>query len=276
MQQLVYFIRKFKFFLFFLLLEIVALFLIFNNHSFHKSKFVNSSRAITGLFYKTSSEVSTYFKLRQQNNILAEENLRLRNQLERVSIFLDSTQKISVIDSVEFKQKYNFIAAKIIKNEYHKSFNHLLVDKGENDSILKEMGVFNSKGILGITDATSNNYARVQSILNKNSRINARFKNNFYFGTLTWNGENYNHVQLIDIPRQAAVSLGDTIITGGKSSIFPEGILIGTVQKINLESTTTNSLDIKLFNDMSNIGHAYIINNFEKTELKNLETLIDE
>lgn len=276
MQQLVYFIRKFKYFLFFLLLEIIALFLIFNNHSFHKSKYVNSSRAITGWFYTTSSNVSAYFNLHQENKVLVEENLVLKNQLEKIFTLTDTLQKSGVIDSVRFHQKYEFISAKIIKNEYHKSFNHLLLDKGKKDAVFKEMGVINSKGILGITDATSTNYARVQSILNKNSRINARFKNNFYFGTLIWNGKNYHRVQLIDIPRQAPVSLGDTIITGGKSTIFPEGILIGTVQKINLESTTTNSLDIELFNDMSNIGNAYIINNFEKIEIRTLENLSNE
>ena len=258
------------------MLEIVAFSLIVNNNNFHRSKFVSSTSAITGGFYKKSSQISTYFNLKKENELLVEENLRLKNKLEKFYSQLDSTKFNFVIDTLEFYQKYQYISSKIIKNDFHKSFNFLLLDKGENDSISQEMAVINSKGILGVTDAVGKNYARVQSILNKNSKINARLKNSFYFGTLTWDGNNYNIVQLVDIPRQANVNVGDTIVTDGKSAIFPEGILIGTVTEINTGNSANNSLDIKLFNDMSNLGNAYVIKNLDKLEIRNLENLGNE
>ena len=134
------------------------------------------------------------------------------------------------------------------------------------------MAIINSKGIIGFTDNTSNNYARVQSILNKNSTINARLKHSNYFGTLGWDGNHYNTVQLSDIPRQAPLKIGDTIETGGKSTIFPEGILIGTISKINKGNSADNKVDVTLFNDMSNLGYIYIIKNLNKEEIKLLET----
>ena len=94
------------------------------------------------------------------------------------------------------------------------------------------MAVINSKGIVGITEFVSIKYSRVQSILNKNSKINAKLKNSNHFGSLTWNGFSYNTVQLLDIPRQAVIKTGDTIITGGNSTIFPAGIPIGKVINI--------------------------------------------
>jgi rod shape-determining protein MreC len=271
MQQIVFFIQKYKFFLFFLLLEIIAFSLIVNNNSFQRSKFVSSTNAITGDFYKKSAQASEYFSLEERNNFLVEENTFLKNKLDKIYSQIDSTEFHTVIDTSKFHQKYEYISSKIIKNEFHKSFNFLLLDKGKNDTIFQEMAVINSKGVLGITDAVGSNYARVQSIINKNSRINARLKNSYHFGTLTWDGKDYNVVQLTDIPRQAEVSVGDTIITDGKSTIFPEGILIGKVLQINTGNSASNSLDIKLFNDMSNIGNAYIIRNFEKLEIEKLE-----
>ena len=133
-----------------------------------------------------------------------------------------------------------------------------------------------SKGIIGITDNSSSGYARVQSILNRNSKINARLKNSNYFGSLSWNGENYNTVQLSDIPRQAPLKIGDTIETDGKSTIFPEGVLIGTVSKINKGNTADNIVDVTLFNDMSNLGYVYIVKNLDKNEIKSLESSEDE
>ena len=137
------------------------------------------------------------------------------------------------------------------------------------------MAVVNGKGVIGITDNVSSNYTRVQSILNKNSKLNARLKNG-YFGTLKWNGLDYNIVQLTDIPRQAPIKIGDTIETGGKSTIFPEGILIGTVIEINNDTAVDNAINVKLFNDMSNIGLVYVIKNLHKVEIKSLENSVNE
>jgi rod shape-determining protein MreC len=138
------------------------------------------------------------------------------------------------------------------------------------------MAVMNSKGIIGITDNVTNNYARVQSILNKNSKINARLKNSNHFGSLEWDGENYNIVQLMDIPRQAILKIGDTIETGGKSTIFPGGIPIGTISEINKGNTVDNKIHIKLFNDMSNLGFVYVVKNLHKEEIRSLENNSNE
>ena len=270
MQQLIYFFQKFKYFLFFLLLAFISLALTFNNLNFHKSKFVNSANFVTGGLYSQASNISEYWGLKSENKLLAEENTHLKNLLEKntsVIFNIDST----VIDTIKYKQKYTYTTAKIINNNYTKKFNFLTINSGKNQGIDKEMAVINSRGIIGITDNSSGSYARVQSILNRNSKINARLKNSNYFGSLGWDGNNYNIVQLSDIPRQAPLKIGDTIETGGKSTIFPEGILIGTISKINKGNTADNKVDVTLFNDMSNLGFVYVIKNLDKEEINALE-----
>lgn len=275
MQQLFYFFRKYKYFLFFLLLGFISIFFTINNNDFHKSKFISSANEITGGLYEKTSQISNYFNLKSQNEKLILENTQLKNLVEKNTSKVDSTIQISVVDSINYHQKYTYTSAKIYSNNYHNSTNFILINKGLNQGINKEMAVVNSKGIIGITEYVSANYTRVQSILNSNSKINAKLKNSFHFGTLAWNGLDYNVVQLEDIPRQANIQIGDTIITGGKSTIFPEGILIGTIQKINSQSSN-NSIDIKLFNDMSDIGHVYIITALDKEEIRTLNNPLDE
>ena len=220
--------------------------------------------------YSTTTNITEYWSLKSENKLLADENTLLKNQLEKkftIEINTDST----VIDTLNYLQKYTYTSAKIINNNYSKDFNFLTIDKGENQGIGKEMAVVNSKGIIGITDNSSGSYARVQSILNRNSKINARLKNSNYFGSLGWDGVNYNIVQLSDIPRQAPLKIGDTIETGGKSTIFPEGILIGIISKINKGNTADNKVDVTLFNDMSNLGYITVIKNLHKIEINALE-----
>lgn len=275
MQQIIYFFQKFKYFLFFLFLESIALTLTFNNLNFHKSKFVNSANSISGILFTTLSNGSDYINLRAKNQSLLEENTKLKNELEKNYLFFSKDS--SVIDTVKYHQKYTYTQAKIINNNYSKPYNFLTINKGKNKQIDKEMAVINRRGIIGITENISDNYTRVQSILNKNSKINARLKGNtVYFGTLKWNSEDYNTVQLHDIPRQAPLKIGDTIETGGKSTIFPEGIPIGIVSKINKRNTANSKIDVSLFNDMSNLKYVYIIKNLHKLEIQSLENSTNE
>src|SRR5690606_11266039 len=123
------------------------------------------------------------------------------------------------------------------------------------------MGVVNDLGIVGIIEKTSPRYATVLSILNVKSRINAKFKKSNHFGTLNWNGKSTEFAQLTDVPRLAAsVRKGDTIVTGAQSYIFPENIGIGTVHRIYMDNKTNYyTIYVTLFNDMTNLGHVYII-----------------
>jgi rod shape-determining protein MreC len=180
--------------------------------------------------------------------------------------------KLPQIDSIKGVNKTNIVVAKVIRNTYSTLENYLTINKGMASGIKPNMGVINSAGIVGIIDNTSKNFATVISILNINSKINAKIKKSNHFGTLNWNGKNTGYVQLIDVPRLASVRKGDTIVTGEQSTIFPENIGIGTIENVYTdEETNYYTLNIKLFNDMTNLGHVYVIKQKDAEEIEQLE-----
>lgn len=270
MQQIISFLYKNKYILLFLLLELMAVFFTIQSHSYHKSKFVNSSNFITGGIYNKMNNFKELILLKKDNKRLAEENVHLKNLLYLQN---KSTNQINleIIDTINFYQKFNFIAAKVINNEFRKNNNYLTINKGIIDGIKTDFGVINNKGIIGITKSISKHYTTVLSILNVNSRINVKLTNSNHFGSLSWNNKAYNTVQLLDLPFQSIIKVGDTIITGGKSTIFPEGILVGTIKDFKTKNNNYEYINITLFNDMSSIGYVEIINNFDKKEIKSLE-----
>jgi len=270
MQQIISFLINNKYFILFLFLEIIALSFTIQSHSYHRSRFVNSSNYITGGIYSNFNTINEYFYLTEHNNQLAEENVKLKNLIAQKNQ-QNPAKEFTRLDSLVYKQKYNFINAKVSKNDYLKSNNYLTLDRGKNDGIKKELGVITSKGIIGVTTNVSSHYTTVMSILNENSRINARLLNNNHFGTLIWNGKDYNTLQFEDLPRQANIKLGDTLITGGKSTIFPEGILIGKVKNFSIKDNKYQIINIQLFNDMSAIRHVNVITNLDKLEIQQLE-----
>ena len=269
MQQILNFIIRNKTFLMFLMLFGISLAFTIQSHSYHKSKFINSANFLSGGLYETTNSIKGFFNLRTENEILTEENNRLRLLLINGSV--DTT-----IDSSVYN-RYNSKTASVYKNSYSATNNYLTINKGKKDSIKQDFGVITSKGIVGIIDNTSNNYATVLSILNTNSSINAKLKSSDHIGSLTWNTNSPEFVQLIHVSKFAPVKIGDTIITGGQSSIFPKGILIGSIDSFTEDiSGDTYNIEVKLFNDMTNIGHVYIIENLDTQEINLLQDSTNE
>ncbi len=270
MQQIFnFFIRNVNFLLFLFLFSI-GIALVIHSHSYHKSKFIHSTNAIKGGIYKTSNAINQYFNLKQENEILINENKQLREQLYNLNPL-----KIKQLDSLRiYEKKYKITSAEVYKNSYSSTHNYLILNKGLQDGIKGEFGVITSKGIVGIIVNTTKGYSSVLSILSKKSRINAKHKTTHQIGSLTWDGISPEFVQLEDIPKFVDIAVGDTIVTGGQSIIFPKGINIGTVYTFTEDiSEDSYIIDVKLFNDMTTIEHVYIIENKDKAELEMLQNI---
>ncbi len=268
MQQIINFVFKNSTRLLFLLLLITSLTLTIQSHSYHRSTVVNSTNVLTGSVFEKMSEVNTYFSLREQNNKLAQENASLRKILFNQK---DSTTILKK-DSLKGYDKIDVIQSRVINNSYSVSENYLTINSGTLQGIKEDMGVVNSQGIVGIVEKVSPKYATILSVLNVKSKINAKVKKSNHFGSLIWNAKNAGYVQLIEIPRLASVKKGDTIVTGGNSRIFPENIPVGIIDKVYTDTETNYyTLNVRLFNDMTNLNHVYIISNKESAEIKKLE-----
>ncbi|WP_378185756.1 rod shape-determining protein MreC [Aquimarina sp. W85] len=270
MQQIINFLLRNKNFLLFLFLMLLAIGFTIQSHSYHRSKIISSTNFLSGSLYEWQASLGDYLDLKTKNQRLLVENERLRNLLTKAAI---DTTNSSYTDSTSYNIPFSYYRANVIRNDYQKNDNYILIDKGHEDSIKIDMGVITDKGIVGIVEGTSANYARVISILNSNSRINAGLKNSDQYGSLLWNGKDPNVVQLTTIPRQAIIRKGDTIITHGRSTIFPKGIGIGIISDYSMNQNNSYYLiDVTLFNDMTNIGYVYAIKNHNAEEIKTLQT----
>lgn len=268
MQQIFNFIFKNSTRLLFLLLLITSLTLTIQSHSYHRSTVVNSANVASGTVYEEMNKVRSYFNLRSQNNKLARENAALRKMLFNKK---DSTSTLEK-DSLKGYDKIEVIQSRVINNSYNVPENYLTINSGALQGIKPDMGVINSQGIVGIVEKVSSNYATVFSVLNVKSKINAKVKKSNHFGSLIWDAKNAGYAQLIEIPRLASVKKGDTIVTGGSSRIFPENIPVGIIDKVYTDTETNYyTLNIRLFSDMTNLDHVYIILNKDNEEIKKLE-----
>jgi len=266
MKKILDFFLKNKDRLLFLILLGISLTLIIQTHSYHRSKVIGSVNSISLNVSNKIESADKYLKLKEENYRLAQENAALLSKL----FAKQANAAKPKIDSVFGISSETIVVSKVIRNTYNLQNNYLTINSGLNENIKPDMGVVNELGVVGVINNVSPHFATVTSILNTKSLINAKIKKNNYFGSLTWNGKSTGFAQLTDVPRSTSIKVGDTIVTGGLSVIFPENVDIGTIYKI--ENYDNNSIiSVKLFNDMTNLGYVYVI----KSKVQNKTTILN-
>ncbi|MBA7716510.1 hypothetical protein ES703_125583 [subsurface metagenome] len=172
-------------------------------------------------------------------------------------------------------RKFDFIGARVINNSTNKQYNFITLNKGKRHGIQPGMAVICDNGIVGVVKESTENYSSVVSVLNREFFPNAMIKRNRYFGYIEWSGRRYDKVILKEIPVHVEVLSGDTIVTSGHSSIFPEGILIGTVEKFELAEGIFYDITVDLSTDFKNLTNVLVAKNLIKEEQIQLEEEVE-
>jgi rod shape-determining protein MreC len=255
----------------FLALETFSLVLIVSFNNYQRVTFLNSSNALFGSVYERFSNLDDYLSLSRTNARLAAENASLRRQLH-FRIQNQEKYPINRPDTVD-APAYIFTAAKVISNSTNKQFNYITLNKGSRQGIKPDMGIINDQGVVGVITNVSPNYSTGLSLLNKRLSIPAKISKINYFGALVWDGEHFNTADLKEIPFHIIVNVGDTVVTSGYSNIFPEGIMIGTIQKFDVESGTNfYNIKVELSTNFKTLKYVEVVQNTKRAELIKLES----
>ena len=266
----------------FLVLEALSLSMVVTYNNYQRAAFFDSSNFISGTLFETFSSLWQIFDFKQVNVKMAEENAVLRAALQERflksnpgnyrasdSIYLPRIAKDSSLKAV-----YRFTTARVVNNSINQQHNYITLNKGWHDGVKANMGVIANGQVVGLVFKVSENFSTVISLLNIQWKISAKIKRNDYFGSLSWNGKDYRRVQLNEIPYHVPVQNGDTVVTTGYSSSFPEGMVIGTISDFSI-GTGSNfyKIEVMLAADFKKLVVVGLVENKQLNEMKQLESL---
>lgn len=265
MRNLLNFLSTYNNIILFLLLEAFSVYLLTSSNDYHTSVFLGGVRSFTARVEKNAAGVLDYINLNEKNRLLSEENLKLREELERIK----SNLPVASMSGTPFIGDYyfNWQVAKVINNSVNKQKNFITLDIGRKDGVESDMAVVGPNGIVGIIVSTSENISMAMSVLNLDFRMSARLKKNEYFGSLSWDGHNQRIVQFNEIPYHVQVEVGDTIETSGFSAIFPSGLPVGIVSDIDRSGGDFYRIYVDLLTDFKKLNYVYVLKNNLKNEL---------
>jgi rod shape-determining protein MreC len=269
MRNLLRFIFQYRVLILFIIFEIFSFVLIITTGSFQEARFYHAGQRMKHTLSYRFENTRDYLSLYKENKRLAEENTRLYNLLK-------SSYKISYIDSAFAgdtinPRQFRYISARVINNSTNKKYNYITLDKGSKHGIEPEMAVICNEGIVGMVKTVSDNFCVVLSLLNPRFGVSAKIKNSGFYGPLTWKETSPDKAVMEDIPHHARINTGDTILTSGYGSIFPENCMIGVISKYKLKGGNYYEITVKLSSDFQRLNQVQVIRN----EFRN-ETIILE
>lgn len=272
MQRLLDFLKKYSYWFLFLLLEGVSLFMLFRFNAYQKSVWVTSANTVSGKVLEWKSDISAYISLNQINRQLTEKNILLEQQ---VQLLTEELRKNAIENPYHALPDslggFDMLAAKIVESSLFKKNNYITINKGEADGVQCEMGVVCGTGVVGIVYATSAHYAIVMPLLNGMSNISCQIRGTDYFGYLRWDGSHPKYANMEDVPSHANIENGMQVETSGFSAVFPEGIKVGEVVKIeNSDDGLSYSLQVNLSTDFACLRDVYVLKSPNQSEIKQL------
>ncbi len=269
MKNLIQFFIRFHFLILFIIIESGSLTIAFQYNHYQKAGVVTMIQNISGFYHSKVFSIKEYLNLRETNQQLAYENVRLNNILQQAyrsdDIFFYKQQ-----DTIN-RQSFYLTSAKIINNSVNKKHNFLTLNKGTEQGLKPDMAVISTNGVVGVIYDVSRFYSTVISLLNTNMKISSKLLKNDYFGSLEWDGKNYRHAILNEIPYHVKVERGDTVVTSGYSAIFPEGVMIGTIEDFKIKGGNFYEINIALSTDFKHLTFVSVVSNLKKEGQKNLE-----
>lgn len=269
MQNILLLFARFGSHITFVFLTAICFVLIINYNQTQKSIFLNSSNYYANKLDAKTSKWQSYLSLQEVNDSLAMHNSVLMEK------FINIESPTPNLLDTSFQ--YSIIPSNVVNNTFHLRNNHMTLNVGRNDGVKKDMGVISENGILGIVRETSDHLAHVISVLNSQTRISCSVKNFAYPGNLIWKDLNPKFMHLESIPKHVNISIGDTVVTNGFSTIFPPDIVVGTIASFKVEKGSSNyDIKVKLSNNIPNSKIAYVIQNNFAEEQKALEKIENE
>jgi len=271
MRNFIAFIKRFRVFLFFALLQGITFSIYFSYLQFPKYQYLTSASLFSGNILKLRNNLTKHFYLNYNNSILQKENIALMDSIPSSFIKLDNGL-VKINDTI-FNYQYEYTPAIVINSTHDKRNNYFTLNVGSKQNIEPGMGVFSSNGVVGMIHNCSEHFSVVKSCLTKDINIDVMVEETGDFGLLKWDGRNSKYGTLWGISNDSKIKKGSKIITRGGGKIFPRGIIVGRVfKKQVVEGKPLWDISVKFSENYNSLQRVYIIKNLLKKEQEKLES----
>ncbi len=211
----------------------------------------------------------TYFtdkeKLQQENEDLKQQLSQLNSELTQMDEI--SMENIRLRELLNYKEEtrgqFQLQLAGIIAENNTNLQHTITLDRGSNDGIQTGMTVLNHSGLIGRITAVLPESSEVMLLPDRESAVGVRvWSTREVIGVVEGNGSVASTLQIIHLPHDADLYVGDSIVTSGLDGVFPGGIQIGEITAIEYSANgLTKTATVKPYVNFNRLEEVFILMN---------------
>jgi len=224
---------------------------------------------------KLISQDGSFFEdiktLKTENDSLKEENKYLREQLADYDLIKEENKRLIMNNNSNYYfEDYEVVIADVLEHSTNNWDETLTINKGYKDGIEPNMVVITTNGLVGHVSTCNDHSSKVILILDATSTVSSRVISTREEALIKGNNflKNENSLIAKEFPIDYEFTSGDEVETSGMGGIYPKGIRIGTITKIeNKSNPLENQAIVKASVNFSKLETvAIIISKIEKDE----------
>lgn len=199
----------------------------------------------------------------EENRRLSEEIVHLRNQVHELRALEGENNELRrQLDFLRRAEK-QLIPCEVISRDVSGWWNSVRINRGAADGVRSDMAVITTDGLVGRTVETSLRTADVLLISDPNCKVSARIPRTGAFGVVVGAGVSGGGrvVCVMDyINKDIPVLEGDEVVTSGLGGVFPKGLLIGYVERVQRDSSGLyQRADIVPKADLGRLNYVFVV-----------------
>lgn len=169
-----------------------------------------------------------------------------------------------VLDLNRTFTEYDIVNATVLSRNKSYWFHTLTVDKGTKDGIKDDMAVITKEGLVGKTTHVTRNSSEIKLItsddLNYKVSVSIAVGSGDTYAILSGYDQKTSTVKVTGVDKDSDVKEGDVVLTSGLGGLFPRGIYIGTVDKIDSDKYhLSKTLYVKTSQDFNQLHYVTIL-----------------
>lgn len=270
MQRLLAFIENNLHLILFLVLQALCGLMLFKLNPYQQAFISNSSAAVTANVNDLSSSVRSYFNLGYSNKHLQEifsDSFSYRSPNFRMIVQNDT---VVIHDSLH-KPLFGVVPAQVVYNSVNRTNNTLVINKGAEQGITKGAGVISAEGVVGVVTAVGPNFSSVMSLLHTDFRIVPQINGQEFFTDIIWDNSAPYTLKINKINKLEKIEIGDIVTTGKSSLIFPSGIPIGKISKLDpIQGSQYFETEMTTATNFRRLHYVFVVKNLYTEEIEAL------
>lgn len=221
------------------------------------TEFQEGSWVVAGAFQSIWEGYAALRGVHGENARLTGENTDLRVQLQQARAEAAAAGQLRALLELGPRLPWRTTGAEVVAGSLSPDYRTITIDKGLRDGVLRDMPVMSAAGVLGRVALPVGDTATVQLIIDRSAAVAVRTERTRSEGIALGNGN--DTLRLEYLSATADLAEGDTVVTAGIDGVYPPGLAVGRVERVERSGTAYRSVTVRPFADFSRLETVLVL-----------------